>query len=843
MSVRLEWLVKTHHRHLILALAALAAGAALAAEPAPRGAPALLQQALEGPLREAPEVVFCTRSRYDDGHWYANIGYYCDDANKKAYAGNGKPDQGRLCKLNLKTGAVTTLLDAQGGSIRDPQVHYDAKTILFSYRKAGADYFHLHEINADGSGLRQLTDGPFDDFEPTYLPDGDIVFVSTRCKRWVNCWYTQVATLHRCDANGGRIERISANTEHDNTPCVLPDGRLAYMRWEYVDRSQVEYHALWTMNPDGTDQNIYYGNMVSWIAMLDARPIPGTREVVLSFSPGHGQNEHAGPVTIISALKGPDDQSVPRKLAKGEMMRDPWPLSAELFLAARKDQIVLLDRHDRVQTVFTQPDKIAIHEPRPLMPRERERIIPRRTTPEAATGTYFLADVYRGRKLEGVKPGEISKLLILESLPKPVNFSGGMDLTSWMGSFTLERVLGTVPVAEDGSAYFEAPANRQLLFVALDEHDLSVKRMQSWTSVMPGETMSCLGCHEHRTGGPAVSSGQPLALQRAPSRIEPFAGQPDVLDFTRDIQPILDKHCVRCHNPEKYDGNITLAGDLGAHWSISYFSLLAHRAVVDGRNGLGNQPPRSIGSSASPLLKLASGGHYDVKVTPQEWRTLWMWIEAGAPYAGSYAGLRNTVQQNQCGSAHGIVLGGTRAILQRRCASCHDVGDKDTADSNQPPLPIDGKNWRQQQRKSIGRPTGSYERIVTENDPIARFSSYILLNLTRPEMSSLLRAPLAKAAGGWEKCGAVFANRDDPDYKAILDALERGKKMATPEPRWGMAGFKPNEQYIREMKRYGILPDTFDRAKDPIDVFETDQRYWQSLWHHPSPPQSQTAAR
>ena len=189
--------------------------------------------------------------------------------------------------------------------MRDPQVHYDGQKILFSYRKGGTEHYHLYEINADGTGLRQLTDGPYDDIEPTYLPDGDIVFVSTRCKRWVNCWLTQVAVLYRCDADGRNIRPISSNNEHDNTPWPLPDGRILYTRWEYVDRSQVHYHHLWAANPDGTGQMICYGNLHPGIVMIDAKPIPGTDKVVAIFSPGHGQREHAGEVTIVDPKRRP----------------------------------------------------------------------------------------------------------------------------------------------------------------------------------------------------------------------------------------------------------------------------------------------------------------------------------------------------------------------------------------------------------------------------------------------------------------------------------------------------------------------------------------------------------
>ena len=103
-----------------------------------------------------------------------------------------------------------------------------------------------------GTGLRQLTDGPWDDIEPSYLPDGSIVFASSRCQRWVNCWLTQVAILCRSDVDGRNLQPLSSNNEHDNTPWPLPDGRILYTRWEYVDRSQVDYHLLWVVNPDGT---------------------------------------------------------------------------------------------------------------------------------------------------------------------------------------------------------------------------------------------------------------------------------------------------------------------------------------------------------------------------------------------------------------------------------------------------------------------------------------------------------------------------------------------------------------------------------------------------------------
>ncbi len=819
-------------RGLLLTLALCqAAGpdarAASAPENTGTNAPPLLREALDGPMRDVEHIIFCTRSQYDDPHWYANIGYYCDDEQQKAYPGNGQPDVSKLYKWNLRTGELAVLLDPRGGCVRDPQVHYDAGKILFSYRKAGTDFFHLYEIGVDGAGLRQLTDGAFDDYEPTYLADGGIAFVSTRCKRWVNCWKTQVGVLHRCGSDGGDIRSISANTEHDNTPWPLPDGRLLFMRWEYVDRSQVEFHGLWTMNPDGTSPATYFGNMHPHTVMLGAKPIPGSDKVVACFSPGHGANEHAGIATVVSPKAGPDEPAFAKPLHQGRWTRDPYALSERCFLAARDNEIVLLDGSGAVEVLYRHAVEGGVHEPRPVVARPRERLIQPRTHPGPAVGRMILADVYLGRNLPGVARGEIKKLLILESLPKPVNFSGGPDLVSWLGTFTLERALGTVPVESDGSAYFEAPSDRQLFFVALDERDLAVKRMQSWCNVRPGEVVGCVGCHEPRTRAPANRKTSGLeAMARAPSRIEPFEGFPDVLDFTRDIQPILDRHCVSCHGYERREGGVILTGDLGPEWSHSYFTLFARLLVADGRNGLGNQPPRSIGSSASRLLRLAEGGHYDAKVSPREWRTLWLWIETGAPYAGTYAALRNEAQQAAASGAPGRVFAERLEVARQRCYTCHKPpsGREDPME-----LPFYPSAERMNRAKA-SRPTAVYERLVQENDPAARLSPHILLNFTRPEHSPLLLGPLAKTAGGFGSCGEVFRDTQDPDYRRLLGAIRLAREGIEAHQCFGTPTFRPNRQYIRELARFGVLPAAFDPARDPLDVFAADQAYWRSLW-------------
>ena len=284
----------------------------------------------------------------------------------------------RRMASGYSAGRLKVLLDDPRGGIRDPHVHYDGKKILLSYRRGGTEAYHLYEIDADGRNLRRLTDGPDNDIEPIYLPDGGIMFCSSRCHRFVPCWRTQVAVLYRCDGDGKNVRMLSNNCDHDNTPWLLPDGRVLYMRWEYVDRSQVHFHHLWTMNPDGTGQMVYFGNMHGNIAMLDAKPIDGSDKIVASFSPGHGRTEHMGHVTVVDPTYGPDNPSAARRITKSANFRDPYGLSENCFLVADKRGIHVMDGQGNTELAYHLPTSDAhmeCHEPRPLRGRARDVLL------------------------------------------------------------------------------------------------------------------------------------------------------------------------------------------------------------------------------------------------------------------------------------------------------------------------------------------------------------------------------------------------------------------------------------------------------------------------------------
>ncbi len=800
------------------------------AKGSPESGPHLLTRFQKGSMSGVDEIVFAVRQPGKDGHWYANFGYYAESAKKLLYG-----DGGRLCRLHLQTGKVVTLLDDPAGGVRDPIVHYDATRILFSYRKGGTPNYHLYEINVDGSGLRQLTDGPYDDIEPTYLPDDRLLFISSRCNRWVNCWLTQVASMYVCDQNGNDIRPISANIEHDNTPWLLPDGRVLYQRWEYVDRSQVNYHHLWTSNPDGTMQTVFYGNMHPGILMIDAKPIPNSRKVVAIFSPGHGRKEHAGALTLVDPAGGPDDLDQTKTILKDPIYRDPWAFSEQAMMVARETEILLVDGQGSSQVIYRLADSdrkkgLHCHEPRPLMPRKREPMIGSRVALNKPTGRLVLSDVNIGRNMQGVKPGEIKKLLVLETLPKPINYTGGMDPLTYGGSFTLERVLGTVPVESDGSAYMELPALRGLFFVALDADDMAVKRMQSFLTVQPGEVTSCIGCHEQRTQSVPPRSSL-LALQRPPSQIEPVSDCPDVLDFPRDIQPILDRVCVDCHGYQRTDrggprdGGVLLTGDHGPMFSHAYFTMTVKNLFTDGRDRPeSNLPPRAIGSAASRILGMMDGSHFGATATKRERKIVRIWTEVGAPYPGTYGALGGGAiggyYQNKLVNTdtNWPTTGRAAAVMKQRCAECH---------RGQTSLPLamsdelDISFW--------------YFDI---QDPRLRFSRHILFNLSRPAKSLILLAPLSQAAGGWGLCrtkqdqpATVFEDTDDPGYQKLLAMVAAGKANLEKIKRFDMPGFQPPRPYVREMVRYGILPP--DQMGQAVDSYRLDRQYWRSLWYRP----------
>ncbi len=779
--------------------------------------PGVIDTALKGALGQAREIIFATRGNGRDWHWYANFGYNIENENRYYHGGNG----GSLRAINPRTREVRIILEDAEGDIRDPAVHYDGETILFSYRPGDTNQFHLYTIKADGTELTQLTDSDrFDDYEPCWLPNGDIMFVSSRCMRWVPCWYSQVGTTYRCAPDGSQIRQISFGVEHENTPWPLQDGRVAYTRWEYTNRDQISYHGMWTFNPDGTNQMVLLNNRgLGDTLHIGAKPVPGTDLIASISSPRHGRNEQRGRIIIQDPAFGPTDERGLRFLDRGyaapkpkekpqhlgdEAWRDPFPLSDNCYLLASLRRLIVMNGEGDYEILYEIPDGEAegqnLHEPRPLIPHPPAHIIPDRVHPgDRGMGEMVLGDILHGRTMEGLEPGTIKKLLIKEETPRPVAKCAYGDAIGQ--NYTLHRVLGTVPVEEDGSAYFEVPAGRPLVFVALDENDVAVKHMNSFVSVMPGEQVSCVGCHEERTVTARDNySGLVLAaMDRDVSKIEPLRDQPRLFDYLRDIQPIWNRHCVECHNMEDYAGNMSLEDDMGLGFSISYHQLREKRGMINVRSS-GDDAPYSKGSGGSQLVKVLSEPHHDVNLSPRELRRIKLWLDVGASFAGSYAAVGSASRDLKIQVSDEVAQ-----MYVNRCGECHNT--------------------------TLKKPmfTGEIRRLGE-------------FNVSRPEKSLLLMAPLAKSAGGLGLCRpkkekeqredfAVIESKDDPAWK-LLEQVVTEAVQEHGGPRWFEEEFAPRDFYVREMKRFEVLPEDYDPDTEDFDPYQIDAAYFRKLYEH-----------
>ncbi len=825
------------------------------------------------------EVLFAVRKPSIDGHWYGNIGYYATGQCRPTFPMNSG---GKLCIYNVRTKQVRTVFEDPQGNIRDPQVHYDARKLIFAYLPKGKRHYSLYEINLDGTGLKQLTgrgedvspgmedDSVYsppgwDDYEPTYLPDDQIIFCSTRANRYVQCWLTPVGTLHKCDADGSNIRGLSANVEQDNTPWVLSNGQLVYMRWEYVDRYHLGYHHLWSMNADGTRQMVLYGNQINRGVILAPKPVPQSPKLVVTWSPGHGQREHYGRTALIDPRLGPDDPEGVQYVSRGNVHCDPWALSEKHFLVANKTAIEMLNDRGETEVLYRLPEELArqgywIGEPRPVMKRPREPLTADETDPSVSHGSLALVNIYEGRKMRGVKPGTVKSLLVYEVLPKPINYSGAMSEMSAGGTFSVERLIGSVPVSEAGSAYFKLPALRSFLFLAMDDRGRCVKRMHSFTSVMPGETTTCIGCHEPRTAAPSVDDRLQLArfMRSRPVDPRPVAGVPEIFDYLRDIQPILDEHCLQCHNHDREEGGFNISGHWGPLYPIGYIQMSWRQLFGDNRiilpyseHSKSNFAPYQIGTGSSRLLRQIEEGHEGVDMPQPQQKIIRYWLDAGANYAGTYAVnshgtigyyVQNVNVRNDKDWPETQAL---VEVINRRCDRCH--------------APTEAE-------KQIGTyklPAHFYARYYppeqfqknrylahTMSEDGGRFNRHLIYNLSYPELSKAARAPLARQAGGLGVCQTksgetVFADKTDPDYLAIVAAVARGRRhileennrfcMVNPSVNNGQdypVQYVPRRDYVREMIRYGVLPVDHDFGAS-VDPFELDKAYWKTFTYVP----------
>lgn len=629
-------------------------------------------------------ILFVARHQYAPDHHSTETTFQTGEINAGKFRGGSA-----LRIIDFADGGkVGTLLASQTGVVRDPEVHWDGKRIVFSMRRDKNDDYHIHEINTDGSGFRQLTFGAgVSDIDPVYLPDGSIVFSSTRDYKFCQCNRHIMANLFRMEADGANIRRIGGNDLFEGHAHVMPDGAILYDRWEYVDRHFGPSFGLWTVNPDGTNHALFYGNNAWSPGMIaDARIMPGGKRFVATLGSCH--DRPWGAVAIIDRTRGMDGpgpiiRSWPadiraqlddadvldpshRRSSRIDAFRslptkyeDPWPLSQRHLLASRtlageRTALFLLDV-EGPEVMVHEEAEMGCFDAMELAPRPRPAMLPDRTDLSQATGRFYVLDVYRGTGMDQVKRGTIRSLRIVEAPPKVewTHTAWGIDATqapamNWNATNN-KRIIGTVPVESDGSAYFEAPADTFLYFQALDERGMMVQSMRSGTMVRPGETVGCVGCHDRRQDAAPVSLA-PLAMRRPASQPKPWHGPPRLFNYLTEVQPVFNRHCVSCHDFGKPAGDVlNLAGDLGLVFNNSYLELRrkgglrwepgGHRTMVKAVDDGPPQvlPPYAWGSHRSILIDSIAKEHHGVRLPAEAFDRLVTWIDLNAPYYGTYA--------------------------------------------------------------------------------------------------------------------------------------------------------------------------------------------------------------
>jgi hypothetical protein len=613
------------------------------------------------------EILFIERDQYLKDHHNTATLFVTNEINTASFRPGGA-----LKALNTKTGKVRTLFETTEGMVRDPEVSFDGTKIIFSYRKNIAEDYHIWEINADGTNLRQLTSkSGVADIDPLYLPDGDVVFSSTRETKYCMCNRHIMCNLFRMGADGSNPVQLGFSTLFEGHSALLNDGRIIYDRWEYVDRNFGDAQGLWTVYPDGTKHAIYYGNnMNSPGGIIDPRAIPNTNQIVCIFGSCH--DRPWGALVVLDRSKGVDGEPSVLKIwpkegrdmiGKGNWdqfmqlktrYEDPYPLDESHFLVSRliskvgdpelkeKMGLYLVDMEGN-ETLLYEGQK-GCYDPMPLTQRPKPQVLPEKRTFEDQPGFFYIQDVYEGTHMEGVEKGAVRYVRIVESPPKrtwtPPAWDGQGQQAPGMNwhSFENKKILGEVPVEEDGSAYFEVPHSKFVFFQLLDEDKKMIQSMRSGTMVQSGETNGCIGCHEDRLSVPVNQNMMPLALRKPPHKMTGWKGEPRTFSFTREVQPIFDKHCVKCHDFGQDAGDkVLLAGDRNPYFNASYIDMHLKKIITSVGGGPSEiQQAYSWGSHPSKLTEVIDATHHDVHLSQDEKERLYTWMDLNAVYYPEY---------------------------------------------------------------------------------------------------------------------------------------------------------------------------------------------------------------
>jgi len=658
------------------------------------------------------KLVFIKRYTYHSSHFYTD---FIDGCSR--FGGN-------LCILDLGTGKVTDLIpEMRHGIFGRFDLHFSAHRIVFDWKEGEAKGFRIFEIDIDpvtGARMgapRQLTFPPddeserikkydnhqnggtarmyyhqTDDMHPCYLPDGGIVFTSSRCEYGTLCDapdHLSTAILYRMDGDGSHMTRLTNSPVSEFSPSIMQDGRILYTRWEYVDKGQLGIKCLWAMRPDGSGSVEIYGNDIHLPpTFLHGRQIPGRSHMFVMLGTPHCPQSGIGTVIRVDTSKNirtraPMTYMTPyvdirqepgwnqyengtwRRHERGPLYMDPYPLSEDLFLVAHNPDkewadpraygLYMINATGVHQAIHVDPE-ISCWQPMPLQVRDVPPVL---STPrddalaKKQLAVCFVQDIYQG--MEGIERGDVKYIRVMEQIPRPWDCRqfwdgvGHTDLISRGTALAAKAMHGIVPVYEDGSANFYVPADRNIYFQALDENFMELQRERTYVNYRPGEKRSCVGCHEQANSLPA-KQGPVIAMEKAPVMPGPQPGDStgqQVMHFPSYVQPVLDKHCVSCHGSDEPAGGFELTGTMTDRFSSSYENIMERGLVKTFREasdwgGSPYVPPKTIGSHASGLIKALREGeqHKDLNLPLTDFVRLATWVDASGVYYGSYWGRR-----------------------------------------------------------------------------------------------------------------------------------------------------------------------------------------------------------
>jgi len=694
------------------------------------------------------------------------------------YSHNGDQHLGRHSRVgkgltiltDWKTSKIkATPMLAEGklppGSVRNPDLHYDADKVTFAFcdhSRSGQKRYFLYEAALDGSWVRQLTGTKRDTFntwdgratvmiednDPCYLPDGNIVFISTRCQTFGRCHggrYNPAWTLHRCDKNGDKITQLSFGNENEYEPSVLNDGRIVFTRWEYTNRHEMFFHMLWWCRPDGSNVSHFFGNdMLHPMMMVEATAIPGTHRVVTTAQGHHSYN--TGTSVILDTNIGENTEDAIEHITPETPYSEspgggwpnphyshPFPINEQLFLVSRANHrvhnqgrvppaanrgIYLVDPVGGRELIYEDPE-IASFSPIVIRKRKRPPVLPSMVYPDSPPeGTVFLQNAYLTRNdPKGIiKPGMIKALRVIaigvqpRASRPPCNMQVRVEIP--------KKVLGTVPVDATGSAYFKAPSNVSLQVQTLDENGMAILTEKSLFYLQAGENRSCVGCHEPEGSSP-IATAMAKLRRLTPMALKPAAGPQyrGGLSFMRTVQPVLDRYCIGCHglggapaDKKAKADKVNLIHD-GQTWPRSYKELFArgdHRVGDKGYMGGSKNHqesdrnisrPRRFYAYSNKVAHMLAKNHSTCNMSRDDYMRIIEWMDVNAQCYGDL--FPNKLEERRIdANAMKVLRGYVKQLFGEKLASQEDRALINTVQIDESrilmaPLPVSAGGWGQ----------------------------------------------------------------------------------------------------------------------------------------------------